>query len=655
MQRHRRSTTPAADREATLAQPRPPGQTSNLRRCTGSSARHQPFGQSPERRLQLGRPEDREGDVESGQVARYPVHLVGTDAKEHALRALLDGAQGCRNPTPRLAQAGLEQYLGFPGPGQGGHHLLDVAGRTMAEGISAREHANPLRRGDRDPSPPRGDRRVSAAAGPLEGIPRLSRRSLRSVGAAPPPGIVHLGLGNFARAHTAVYTAAALAESSGPWGIVGVAQRSHAVADALLAQDLLYSVLTLAPDGVQTAIPAVLAGVVVAADQPEALLEHLAEPTTRIVTLTVTEKGYSYSPAGLGLDLDDPLVRADIGGGPPRTAVGQVVRGIQGRAAGHGEPVAVVSCDNLVANGDRTRRLVQEFVAALPAAEREDVSAFLAAAVSFPSTMVDRIVPATTPEHRRLAAERLRAIDEVPVPTEPFSMWVLEDDFAGGRPAWEAGGAIFTDDVHAYELLKLRLLNGTHSLIAYLGMLAGQRYIADAVQVSPIEKAARALIDRDYLPTLKVPAGIDGPRYVEQLFDRFANTAIAHPTTQVGSDGSLKLPVRVTEAALEHLDSGRVPRMLALTVAAYIACLALPDDYDGAALGELHDPAAGRLADLGARHSDPRRLVPAVFREAGIFSPELARREAFTDCVAGLLGTLTRHGVDAAVEDALAG
>jgi fructuronate reductase len=351
--------------------------------------------------------------------------------------------------------------------------------------------------------------------------------------------------------------------------------------------------------------------------------------------------------------MDDAAVRADLRGGPPRTPIGQIVRGLQRRAGTHGEPVTVLSCDNLAGNGDRTRRLVHDFAGALPAAERAELAGYLDT-VGFPSTMVDRIVPATTEEHRRLAAAKLGLSDQVPVPTEPFSMWVLQDRFAAGRPAWEAGGAIFSDDVHAYELLKLRLLNGTHSLIAYLGMLEGQRYIAGAVQVPAIERAARALMD-EYLPTLAVPEGVDLRLYVEQLFGRFGNTAIAHPTTQVGTDGSLKLPVRITDAAQHHLDRGRVPRLLALTVAAYIACLATPHGYDRAAIGEVRDPAAARLAELGAREADARRLVQAVFGQAGIFSPVLAERTAFLDTVADLLSILRRHGVAAAVDRALAG
>jgi fructuronate reductase len=202
-------------------------------------------------------------------------------------------------------------------------------------------------------------------------------------------------------------------------------------------------------------------------------------------------------------------------------------------------------------------------------------------------------------------------------------------------------------------MLKLRLLNGTHSLIAYLGMLAGQRYIAGAVRIPAIEKAARALITDEYLPTLTVPDGINLPLYIEQLLQRFGNTAIAHPTTQVGTDGSLKLPMRITDAAHHHLDRGVVPHVIALMVAAYIACLATPHSYDTRAVGTVRDPAAPRLAELGARYPEPRQLTRAVFAEAGIFTTELAERQPFLDVVADLLATLRRHGVAAAVDQAL--
>src|SRR4051812_38740502 len=293
-------------------------------------------------------------------------------------------------------------------------------------------------------------------------------------------GIVHLGLGNFHRAHQAVYTAAALAHSDGPWGILGVAGRSADVADAMRAQDLRYAVVEIAPGRTRVTVPAVHTGVLVADREPHTVPAAIAAPGTAIVTLTVTEHGYTYSPRTHGLDLDAPAVQADLrGDGPPGTTLGRIVRGLQLRLRDHAAPVTVLSCDNLVGNGEHTRRLVREFAAALPAAERDELLPWLDASVTFPNSMVDHIVPSTTDAYRDAVAAPLGLRDAIPVPAEPFTMWALEDRFAAGRPAWERGGALFTDDVEPYELLKLRLLNGTHSLIAYLGALRGSATIPE--------------------------------------------------------------------------------------------------------------------------------------------------------------------------------
>lgn len=315
----------------------------------------------------------------------------------------------------------------------------------------------------------------------------LHRRALAET------GIVHLGLGNFHRAHQAVYTAAALDHTDGPWGILGVASRSAAVADALRAQDFRYGVVEISPTGSRVTIPAVHTGALVAAQQPDAVLDAVAAPATRIVSLTVTEHGYTFSPRTGHLDTDHDGIRSDLRGeAPPRTTIGLIVRGLQRRLRSHATPVTVLSCDNLAGNGGQTGRLVREFTEALPTAERDELLPWLADAVTFPNTMVDRIVPATTDAYRRTVADRLGLRDEVPVAAEPFTMWVLEDRFAAGRPGWEHGGALFTEDVEPYELLKLRLLNGTHSLIAYLGALDGRATIPDAIgrPSSPRPRAA---------------------------------------------------------------------------------------------------------------------------------------------------------------------
>ncbi|WP_327657126.1 mannitol dehydrogenase family protein [Streptomyces sp. NBC_00483] len=491
--------------------------------------------------------------------------------------------------------------------------------------------------------------RLSAAAAPSSAL--LHSRTLT----AADTGIVHLGLGNFHRAHQAVYTAAALAQEAGPWGIVGVAGRSTGVADALRAQDLRYTVAEVSPDGLRCTVPAVHTGVLVAAREPEHVQQALAAPGTRVISLTVTEHGYTFSPRTGGLDLDHPGVRADLSGNrtAPVTTLGRIVRALQERAAGHGAPVTVLSCDNLVGNGHHTRRLVEEFIAQLPAGEGEEVAAWLAAGnVTFPDTMVDRIVPATTDAERTAVAGALGLHDEVPVPAEPFSMWVLQDHFAAARPAWEAGGALFTDDVTPYELLKVRLLNGTHSLIAYLGALDGRDTIPESSAQPFVTEAARAVLWDEYLPSLTVPDGVDLDAYVKQLFTRWANSALGHRTRQVGSDGSVKLRQRIPDPALLHLRSGRMPHHLALTVAAYLCCLAPSAGFDpGEHAAAMVDPARERLAALRAKTADGTSFATAVLDD-GLLGDELPQYPAFAARVGEFVDLLQTRGPRAAAAEA---
>jgi fructuronate reductase len=486
-------------------------------------------------------------------------------------------------------------------------------------------------------------------------IARLSRRGLgvrASLPAEPPDaaGIVHLGLGSFHRAHQALYTARALELEPGPWGIVGVSRRSRSMVDALRAQDGLYSVLELGHDSAPVLVVGVHRELLVAADDPLAVVARIADAATRIVTLTVTERGYSARSATGELDVAQ--VRADLAGSAPSTTIGLLARGLQRRCREHGEPIAIVSCDNVARNGEHTRALVAQFVGLLAEPDAAELSDWIARSVAFPSTMVDRLVPAMQPEHRRRVGELLGLEDLAPVAAEPFGMWVLEDRFPGGRPCWERAGAIFSDEVERYEELKLRLLNATHSLIAYLGLLAGERSIAAAIARAEIRAAAEQLVDAELRPTLDPPAGVDLARYVDELFARLSNAALDHRTSTVASDGSLKLPVRVTGAILHHVDRGAVPRALALTVAAFIRCVASPDAYDARALGEIGDPRRGWLRELERRSHDSRELVQAVF-DADVFAPALARAAAFVAAVAELHEALVRGGHRAGIRAAI--
>jgi fructuronate reductase len=481
-------------------------------------------------------------------------------------------------------------------------------------------------------------------------VPASLRRSRHP--AVPGPGMVHIGLGNFHRAHQAVYTSAAIDDDGGDWGIIGVASRSPVVVDALLEQDLLYTVVTIEPTGSTFSVPRVHTDAFVAADEPERLVAAIAAPSTRIVSLTVTENGYTFSPTTGQLDVDNRDVRHDLlSREAPRSTIGQVVRGLQRRMLDRGDPITVLSCDNLAQNGHRTHGLVADFALRLAGREGTELAEWITANVSFPSSMVDRIVPATAEGHRQLVTSALGYADAIPVPAEPFSMWVMEDDFAAGRPAWEAGGAIFSSEVGAYEQLKLRLLNGTHSLIAYLGALAGRSTIPEAVALEFVEFAARAVLQTEYLPSVTVPAGVDIAQYQEQLFTRWRNTALGHKTSQVGSDGSVKLPQRVCDPAIAQLDAGVMPHYLALTVAAYICCIAPLDGFDpGGDARDMRDAARPRLVGLAARSRSGADLARRIFADGDVFQAELAEREDFVERVGELIDTITTRGARSAAE-----
>ena len=488
---------------------------------------------------------------------------------------------------------------------------------------------------------------------------RLARRTLGAITPIPAvapaeAAIVHLGLGRFHRAHQAIYTARALDREGGPWGIVGVAGRSRRIVRALRAQDGLYSVLELGAAEPAPLVVGVHGELLVAADEPDTVVARLADPRTRIATLTVTEQGYTARTATSVLDTDLPQVRADLDGGQPTTTIGLLARGLQRRRREHGEPMAIVSCDNVPRNGEHTRALVLELVGLFEDPDGTELAEWIGSSIAFPCTVVDRIVPVTQSEHRARAAALLGCRDEAAVVAEPFCMWVLEDRFPAGRPRWEAGGAIFSDEVQRYEQLKLRVLNATHSLIAYLGLLAGARTIAQAVARPEIRAAAEHAIHEELLPTLQAPAGIDLARYVDELFGRFANDALDHRAATVGSDGSLKLAARITAAVAHHDACGDAPRALALTAAAFIRCAATPDSYDAAGLGEITDPARDRLRELARRARDSHELVSSAF-EAGILGSSLAEAAPFVAAVGELHDVLVRLGPRAAIEAAIAG
>lgn len=487
---------------------------------------------------------------------------------------------------------------------------------------------------------------------------RLSRSSRTGVPIEAAPrkaSILHLGLGSFHRAHEAVYTAAALAaDDRDDWGIIGVASRSRSIVDAMHAQDMLYAVAEISPTGTRLSLPGVHTDAFVGHDDPARVVASIADPSIRVVTLTVTENGYSASPSTGRLDTADPVIMSDLRGRDPHSTIGQLARGIQRRAEASGAPLTVLSCDNLAANGTHTRRLVREFLEHLPASEASAALAFVDENVSFPSSMVDRIVPATTADLRTRISRLLGAADEIPVPAEPFTMWAIEDDFAAGRPAWEAGGAVFSNEVDRYENMKVRLLNGTHSLIAYLGALSGADTITDAIRVAAVEDAARTVLAEEYAPSIEMPSGVDFAGYERELFLRWGNSALGHRTAQVGTDGSVKLRQRIPEPALRSLDRGRMPHMIALTVAGYLSCLApIPGFEPGRQAEAMTDAARPRLAGIAKSAHRGVDVAEASITGLQLFGAELAERSEFVERVGDLIDTIRRSGVEAAIADGL--
>ena len=389
-------------------------------------------------------------------------------------------------------------------------------------------------------------------------------------------GIVHLGIGAFHRAHQAVYTErAAIATGDASWGILGVTQRSATVRDQLRPQGGVYAVLTAGEQESTVELIGSVVDVAYPAEETELVLAALAAPSTHVVTLTITEKGYARTPDG-SLDLDavaGDLAALRVGTGaevrPATSAIGLLVRGLAARAAS-GVPITVLTCDNMVDNGRVLERLVRQAVdAGLPGVEGDAVRAYLDARVTFPCSMVDRIVPATTPQQRDHVGQALGVRDEGLVVGEPFAQWVIEDRFAGPRPAWEAAGATLTKDVAPFEQAKLRLLNGTHSLVAYSGWLAGHTTIAAAVTDPEIAERARQYLFEDALPTLTPPDGLDLHQYGEQILSRFANPHTGHTTAQVAMDGTQKIPFRWGGVLADSLAAGREPEGVAFGLAAW--------------------------------------------------------------------------------------
>jgi len=470
--------------------------------------------------------------------------------------------------------------------------------------------------------------------------PRYDRASL-------PTGIVHIGLGAFHRAHQAVYTEDALAREPGPWGICGVSLRSPDTRDALAPQGGLYTVVVRDAQGERPRVVGSVTEALVAPEDPAAVLDRLAHPAVRVVTVTVTEKGYCHEPATGALNEDHPDIRHDLANPQsPRTLPGFLAAALARRRAAGVAPFTVLSCDNLPHNGAVTAGVLRRFAEL----RDPDLGRWIADQVACPSSMVDRIVPATTAEDRAAVAARLGLDDAWPVMTEPFSQWVVEDRFPAGRPAWELEGAEMVADVRPYETMKLRLLNASHSCIAYLGDLAGYETVAQTVADPAFARFVRALMDEEVTPTLQMPPGVDLEGYKAALLARFANPALKHRTWQIAMDGSQKLPQRLLGTIADRLRAGAPVDRLALGVAAWMRYVTGVDE--GGRPIDVRDPLAARFTDIAAETGPvAERLAPALLAVESVFGTDLPRHPGFTGAVTAALARLYARGARACVDE----
>ena len=454
----------------------------------------------------------------------------------------------------------------------------------------------------------------------------------------------HIGFGAFHRAHQAVYTDQLIGMGKTDWAYREIELMGPTdLLDGLCERGYLYTVVE---NGAEEQAARIVGSVIdhrhMAQVGPDGIIKAISEDDIELVSITVTEKGYTLAANGR-LDFDNPMVKADLATPEaPRTVVGTLVAGLARRKTAGKKPFTILSCDNLPSNGHMTKRAVLDFARAVDA----DLATWIEREARFPSTMVDRIVPAMTEESHATLADCVGYADPAGILCEPFRQWVIEDDFVSGRPNWDLAGATFTKDVLPYENMKLRMLNGSHSFLAYLGYLAGYETIADTMGDPAYKGAAHALMVEEQAPTLEAPEGVDLGAYAEALIGRYCNPNIRHRTWQISMDGSQKLPQRALESIAHHLKAGTSYKRLALLVAGWMIYVS-GTDLEGKPI-DVRDPLADKLKGL-ATGDTPEQCVRGLMQHSGVFPQDLATSEPLQHVLLEAYKTIKDKGVKQAV------
>ncbi|MFH7825928.1 mannitol dehydrogenase family protein [Kluyvera chengduensis] len=457
--------------------------------------------------------------------------------------------------------------------------------------------------------------------------------------------IVHLGFGAFHRAHQAVYADILASEHGSDWGYteVNLIGGEQQIAD-LNHQDNLYTVAEMSADAWTARVVGVVKEALHAqVDGLETVLAKMCEPQVAIVSLTITEKGYCHSPATGQLMLDHPFIVADLQNPhQPKSAPGVVVEALARRKAAGLPAFSVMSCDNMPENGHVMRNVVCAYARAVDAG----LADWIESHVTFPSTMVDRIVPAVTPDTLDKIEQLTGVRDPAGVACEPFRQWVIEDNFVAGRPAWEKAGAELVSDVIPFEEMKLRMLNGSHSFLAYLGYLAGYQHINDCMGDENYRRAAHDLMLKEQAPTLKVQ-NVDLARYADLLIERYTNPALRHRTWQIAMDGSQKLPQRMLDSVRWHLADNSSFALLALGVAGWMRYVGGVDEQGNAI--EVCDPLLPVIQAAVQQSEEGEPRVKALLAIEAIFGKDLPQVGQFVDQVTTAYLSLLSKGAKATV------
>ncbi len=457
-------------------------------------------------------------------------------------------------------------------------------------------------------------------------------------------GIIHMGIGAFHRAHQALYTEDVLnMEQGGDWAIIGASLRSPDVRDQLYPQDNLYTILERDNYSETIRLVSVIKNILVGPESPGRLIEAIADPAIKIVSLTVTEKGYCLDPATGELLREHPDILHDLKNPEnPKTIFGYLLAALEIRRQ-HKQALTIMSCDNLPDNSKILKDALLSFAALNNSGNNSDMVSWIEDVCSFPCTMVDRMVPATTDEDRLEHKRNINMLDQGLIVCESFRQWVIEDNFVNGRPNWQKAGVLMVDNVNDYEKVKLRLLNGAHSAIAYLGFLAGYDYIFAALQNKTIVRYIKKLMDEEITPSLTVPDNINIEDYKATILDRFSNSAVQYKTSQVATDGSQKIPQRWLNTLRYQLKHSGKHDLLCLAIASWVRYLQAVDEngrpYN---YNDPRRPEFNRI--VFTKNISPRKMVFDIMSIQSIFGDNLCQNESLIDRIACWLGRLNEFG-----------